>query len=326
KPVDTLWHNDRRPSNALLPIPIGWCREVGKMRKRVSAALGGAVFAAALAIACQPGLSQNGPLAVSAGTAPATTSAGTDRARPAGVLIPATVPHPESDAPPAISPTPTTEPYRPRVARDGEIEQSWHGTGPKVAVLGDSLTVQSKAQLQDELRAYSVKIGAINGEGLSGGAFSRGLWEPIMPTAARAYAADPPAVLVVALGTNDVWRTDLSATTFSRAWTELRSEFPRSCLVGVTVTETTRALMYDSMEAKRVNAIIRGDSDVVVDWANRGPASTYTTGDNIHLTPKGRTLHAALVGDGIQQCLAQGTPRARVPAPAGRYRSPQSNG
>lgn len=282
------------------------------MRNKVSAALGGAAVAAALAIACQPSLAPHDPVAVWAGTAPATTST--------PVVTTSTTP-----VPPITVTTSTTEPYRPRRPRDGEIEQSWQGTGPKVAILGDSLTVQSKAQLQTELGAYAVKIGAINGEGLSGGAFSRGLSSPIMATAARSYAADAPAVLVVALGTNDVWRTDLSDATFRRAWAEVRADFPRSCLVGVTVTETTGALMYDSAEAKRVNAVIRGGSDVVVDWATRGPASTYTTGDNIHLTPKGVTLHAALMGDGVQQCLARPRPKSPDRAPTNGYRPPQHN-
>ena len=114
-----------------------------------------------------------------------------------------------------------------------------------------------------------------------------------------------------------------------RAGTQGAGERPvvllRGDMDGLPVTETTGALMYDSSEAKRVNAVIRGGSDVVVEWATRGPASTYTTGDNIHLTPKGVTLHAALMGDGVQQCLARPRPRSPVRAPTNGYRPPQHN-
>lgn len=93
--------------------------------------------------------------------------------------------------------------------RLGETEYQWTGDGPKVVILGDSLTVSSRDELRERLDDVSLKIGAHFGEGLAGGALSAATGSPLMESIATTYSADPPEVAVIALGTNDAWLAEL---------------------------------------------------------------------------------------------------------------------
>jgi lysophospholipase L1-like esterase len=199
----------------------------------------------------------------------------------------------------------TTEPFE-----VGDIDTEYRGDGPTVAVLGDSLTVQSWDELVDALDGYAVRIAAIRGEGLSGGPFSREMGQAMMPAQVREMALDPPDVVVVGLGTNDVWGSDLSVDGFRATWAELVTAVAGSCLVGITVTEEAPAAVppYDGAAAAAVNSLIRADSDVVVDWATEGLGDRYTDAtDTIHLTDDGQRHRAALVREAVDRCPATGT-------------------
>lgn len=173
-------------------------------------------------------------------------------------------------------------------------------------MLGDSLTVQARSHLRTlAAGTYALKVGALYGEGMSGGALSVNLPDPLMPAVVDEYAGDPPDVVVLALGTNDVWQRHIGPVSFEREWHAATRRFPGACLVGVTVTETDGALQYDPAEARQVNRVIRRTADVVVDWAAASRSTRYTDTDNIHLTPDGRRHFAELVVDGIERCAAR---------------------
>lgn len=171
--------------------------------------------------------------------------------------------------------------------------------------MGDSLTVQARASLRAQLDHYTLKVGALFGEGISGGALSRYMAAPIMPAVAADYAQDQPDVLVIALGTNDVWQPGYGADSFEMAWHHTLRQFPGACTVGVTVTETDQVLLYSREEAQKVNRVIRRTADVVIDWAEIGKSPDYTTPDNIHLTANGRTHFAELIAAGVAECAAR---------------------
>jgi lysophospholipase L1-like esterase len=209
-----------------------------------------------------------------------------------------------ADAPPpteAASATTTT------VEDMGAVEEEFEGDGPTVVVVGDSLTVSSRAELRDALDGYAVKIAALRGEGLAGGPFSERWDRLIMAEALEAYATDSPDVLVFALGTNDAWQSDLTTEELDAGWDRFLDLYPDTCLVGVTVTEDAPAAEgYDVAEAAHVNERIRADADVVVDWDAEGGGERYTDpSDTIHLTEEGAELRARLIAEGVDTCIAQ---------------------
>ena len=94
----------------------------------------------------------------------------------------------------------------------GRIDREPIGSGPLVVVLGDSLTVQTRDALVDDMSDRSLLIAGISGEGWTGGVFSRdNPGDPPIVAAGLEYAALDPAVAVLALGTNDAWSGDLPA-------------------------------------------------------------------------------------------------------------------
>lgn len=171
-----------------------------------------------------------------------------------------------------------------------------------MAILGDSLTVQARDDLRVALADRALKIAALYGEGLSGGPMSEKIGGPIMGAMVEEYSLDPPDVVVIALGTNDVWHASLDPESFRVAWNQMAASFRQSCVVGVTVTETTEGLMYDTSEAVRVNQVIRRGADVTVDWAHLGASADLTGFDGVHLSDRGRTRFARLVARGVERC------------------------
>jgi len=174
-----------------------------------------------------------------------------------------------------------------------------------VAIFGDSLTVQARPLLREMAEGrYALKVGALYGEGISGGALSMNLPAPIMPAVIDEYAEDQPDVVVLALGTNDVWQQTLGVASFEREWHHATRAFPEACLVGVTVTETDRAWLYDPVEARQINRVIRRTVDVVADWSRQGESEHLTGADSIHLTEAGQRRFAEMVMASTERCLA----------------------
>lgn len=234
------------------------------------------------------------------------------RPHPAGALAssdPGPRPGPGPGVPPTTTEAATTGPTTAGGSVDdrpgspgGDIEHEWFGRGRTVAVLGDSLTVQARRHLRTLLADDALKVAALFGEGMAGGPLSDGIGSPIMPAVVREYAEDPPDVVVVALGTNDVWQPGLSPASFERAWSAMTRSFEGSCIVGVTVSETTEAARYDAGDAATVNRVIRRTADVVVDWAVLGSAPRFTGPDHIHLTEVGQQRFAELIARGVDRC------------------------
>lgn len=193
-----------------------------------------------------------------------------------------------------------SEPDRNRL---GGTDHEWVGSGPKVVILGDSLTVSSRSELRERLAHTSLKIGAHFGEGLGGGPISDAVGSSVMITTSSAYALDPPEVVVIALGTNDAWNPDVGLADSVAAWGLIRSHFAGACIVGVTATESATESGYDQGTARTLNELIRSDSGQVVDWAATGTSSDLLTDDLIHLTPQGRAHRSDLIADAVDECL-----------------------
>lgn len=224
----------------------------------------------------------------------------------AGLLVGAACSNgaPGADHPPPTTATASTPPTVVAPADDfGTIGSEYEGTGPKVALLGDSISVRSREQVREALSGYSLKVGAVRGEGLSGGSISRALGGGSMLDVAAQYAKDPPEVLVLELGTNDAWLAPLSAEDATAAVETIVGEFPSSCVVAVTITEVSTAKGYDRGEARRINRSVRSVADQIVEW---GTESTGRPGlllpDGIHPTGQGSEVLAAGIADGVRSC------------------------
>ena len=186
----------------------------------------------------------------------------------------------------------------------GAIEAEYEGTGPEVVILGDSLTVRSREELRTRLSAYSLRVGALVGEGLSGGPISEAAGGGGMPTVAARFAEDEPAIAVIALGTNDATLSQLTVEDAAEALGQITDAFEGSCIVTLTVTEQGAVEGYDADEARRINELLRSAGDEVVPWAERSndDPERYLEDDRIHPSEAGRSLFAELMGDAIDRC------------------------
>ncbi len=100
----------------------------------------------------------------------------------------------------------SSRPVPPALTEGGQIAHTYTGNGPKVVVLGDSLTVLSWDQTYNDLTgeyAVSPPRGMEKATAVVG---SRIVWGLLPPLQQR---TTPPRVLMSRswLGTNDVWRT-----------------------------------------------------------------------------------------------------------------------
>lgn len=207
-------------------------------------------------------------------------------------------PQPVGTAPPPQTPTTEVPPLPMTVD-----ERAYSGRGPRVLVIGDSISVAGSASLRRHLTNVSLKVQAWRGEGMSGGPFSHAFGQKIVRDVGDREAPNHPSVVVIAIGTNDAWNPKLGLTAYAAGWERLQRQFASSCIVGVTVTERSTAPRYDRGEARAINRLIRRDSDVVADWGRIGNRAPYLTSDEIHPTVAGRERHGQVVAGAVRTCL-----------------------
>lgn len=186
----------------------------------------------------------------------------------------------------------------------GRIDEEYAGSGPRVAILGDSIMAASRAKVIGALDGYSVRMGAIVGEGLGGGAISSATGRGDMVEVAHDYAASDPAVAVIALGTNDAWSPRLSSEAAVAAIREMVEAFDDACVVTVTIVESATADGYDAEEAREILDALSAVDGVVVNWheISREHAEDYLGPDGLHLTPEGSSAFADAVAEGVERC------------------------
>lgn len=195
-------------------------------------------------------------------------------------------------------------------------DAGYYGTGPKVAVLGDSITNSTHDRLHDALPGRGVRTTSMAGEGWAGGPWTQylGANGPIMVARAGTLAATKPAVAVLALGTNDSWQELLAPYDPLPPLDLVVDTFGPACTVGVLVAETTTADHYDAARAAAINARLRQRVDVVVDWRLTAPAA-HIAADGIHLSAAGMAPYTAAVAAGVEACLALPVPTTTTSAP-----------
>jgi len=182
------------------------------------------------------------------------------------------------------------------------LEEEYTGNldGPRVAVIGDSITYFSVDELHDALDPdVAVRVAAA-----IGATFERGR-DP-----ALVLGPTEPDVAVVMLGTNDVWRgLTLAKTTADME--ALLAEFTGACIVMATLNENTvdavaaDGALYDNVAASATNEVIRARADRVVEWdaSANADAVRYLDGGTIHPTDEGSQLLASLVAEQVASCV-----------------------
>jgi lysophospholipase L1-like esterase len=205
-----------------------------------------------------------------------------------------------SSTPHVQAPVPKT----PTVGKLGLIAKSYTGSGPKVAIIGDSLTVLEWNDLYSSLdRHYAVEIGAFFGEGYNPGKFSQALHlsPPLLVQTAHTYAASHPSVAVLALGTNDAWNRRSTPKALA-AMATMIAGFKGACLVGITLPENSTVKGWSNTEAHSLNVAMRKWANQVVDWASMSAAPAVLGAGGVHTTAKGTNLRADAIIAAVKRC------------------------
>lgn len=188
-------------------------------------------------------------------------------------------------------------------------EAGYTGTGPRVAVYGDSLTVAATPLLRKMFEDLSVRIVAMNGEGYDGGPWTNYLKsEGALVTEAE---NDPskPDVFVICMGINDVTRepgTDSPDGSHPHEASlagvrRLVAAAGEACTVLVTVAEHSEHPNFDAEKARALNVEMRRHARHVIEF---GPFEAMRGPDSVHLGEEGTRALAEAIHEAVRVCLA----------------------
>ncbi len=194
---------------------------------------------------------------------------------------------------------------------------SYTGHGPRVVVLGDSLTLAGWTLLYELLAPrYALLIAAWNGEGYNRGRFSDGVDVSLLPSAAAFIATTDPHVVVIAAGTNDAWFGRSLANALD-AMREIVEAFSGACLVGITLRENVADPDYSNDVARALNAAMYAWAHEVVDYAEIADRPGMLQDDGIHTTAAGTDARARAIAAAVERCDC-GDPTERPTGSASR--------
>ena len=190
------------------------------------------------------------------------------------------------------------------LAAGGTVTHTYTGRGPKVVLLGDSITVRSWKATYDALTEdHAVMVAAWSGEGYDGGPFSDRVGGRLLPAAAREYAKTNPDVAVLALGTNDAWNTTRDIGRALVEMAAMAAELKPACLVGVTLPVRSPASHWHSDRARALNQAMRSWANEVVDWAKiYHEPGTMSPLDTIHPTDLGEKRRSEVIASAVRNC------------------------
>lgn len=178
------------------------------------------------------------------------------------------------------------------------------GSGPRVAALGDSITYVTRDALAAALPDRSTSV-----LGLSG------FTAPWVKPWANKYAADPPPVIVIEVGTNDVGqqivgKPDYTSALFASRVAAYNAMFPTSCVVWVTTTTHRTAAGFPNhpeyagqwdVIAAEYNNTLRAQVHVA-DWDALLVGHPEYVPDDVHPDGPGITAYTNLVASAVRTC------------------------
>jgi lysophospholipase L1-like esterase len=184
----------------------------------------------------------------------------------------------------------------------GGMTFNYTGHGPRVLVLGDSLTLAGWSLLYELLTPrYGVLIAAWKGEGYNRGKMSDRFDVSLLPRAAAFLATTNPQVAVIAAGTNDAWFGRSLAGALDAMY-ETVEVLRGACLIGVTLRENVVDPSYSNEVARALNAAMYMWADEVVDFARIADRPGMLQGDGIHTTPAGTVARARAITAAVERC------------------------
>jgi hypothetical protein len=171
---------------------------------------------------------------------------------------------------------------------------AYEGTGPRVAVIGDSITVISAEDIHAALHPeYASSITA-----------AIGIKTDAQLVTAQRYVATDPSVVVINLGTNDVSAHD-SPESFRHEMDAIVGLFPDRCVVVTTLTTQPPVSKEFAARAAAYNEYLRtfphvADWDAVLAQAVRN--GEQLTSDGVHPNDEGQRRYAALLAAAVRLC------------------------
>ncbi len=207
---------------------------------------------------------------------------------------------PTTSAPEAETSSTTTTTHPP--AAGFVLDTDYVGEGPRVAVLGDSLAVQSREELRAALPDHALRIAAVRGEGFISGPYSTRWGTPVMARAAEDLGGDGADVAVIALGTNDAWTPDGTVDETLAALDDIVSALGDVCLVAVLVDDASTADGFQQDVAAAIDDRLRATADRVVDWGAIAAEDGVLGDDGIHPTEEGERRWAEAIAAAVRSC------------------------
>lgn len=190
---------------------------------------------------------------------------------------------------------------------DRMIEQDPTGTGPLVAVIGDSIADSARGAVHLALDDHATLVGAVPAEGFAGGPYSKGALgegDPLMVRTARRYGDLDPTVAVIALGTNDAWNDELALDRSLAGLDDIVATLDGACLVVVLPQATAETQpTYDTEKASTIRDRLEAVADEVVRWDEVTAATPgLLVDDGVHLTEAGQLAWGANVAEAVRRC------------------------
>lgn len=165
------------------------------------------------------------------------------------------------------------------------------GVGPKVAVIGDSITFQSSEHIIERLGPdHDLYLNAIIGQ------------EWVSMRYAREGLDTPPDVLVVNLGTNI--GEAVTPEQFFATVDEFLAPFPTTtCVVLATLSPLGESKFRAATPEIQDGLIQRADVPLRWDLAVSEHPEFVDSTDGVHPTEAGKVAYADLVSDAVHACL-----------------------
>ncbi len=191
----------------------------------------------------------------------------------------------------------------------GSAVEDYVGSGPKVAVVGDSISWMSAPRIKSALGAagFAASVTALPSHTTKD-----------MAPYVRSAVATKPRVLVIDLGTNDVLRDSLRMKGYSLADTEgrlldFKAEAGGACVVVTTVVSHRQpsadldAATFNA-SAGRLNGWMRATFPHILDWdaevwSQRQHGVELLDGTGVHPNETGRKAMGDLVLAATRRCL-----------------------
>jgi hypothetical protein len=169
-------------------------------------------------------------------------------------------------------------PREPRVGRDAPAPES-------VVMVGDSITVSSRAALEERFTAIGLEVVAIEAEeGRRMTVGTQNRTSPGSDVVEFIASVSSPDVWVIALGTNDIGQYDDGEELRSRVAEVLRPVPDDALVLWVDTWYRDRLAETVSMNEAIRSVVESRPGATVVDWFTAAQADGVIVGDGVHLT------------------------------------------